>query len=233
MLTRVILASSTHLDLHNERMARSVLENSARHIRKKYVPFLIEHDFDRQIGVLLDARVARLPDGEYGLFAVAGEFESFSERIAYKNGEKNTVHKQYAAELEGIEERVSLAPAESSEATPMPRNLNIAELLEIHLDSTKVLDTGEVYKIKRYIASTGDLEIHVYPKDHPNENPGHFHIVSKQRGIDARFNIETLQHLSNKKGSIKKDDLRKIKNFFETHASELKLLRDEHHRLNA
>ena len=214
-------------------MARSALESGARQIRKKYVPFLIEHDFDRQIGVLLNAKVAKLPDGEYGLFAVAGEFENEVERIAYKNGERNTVHKKYAEELEGIEERVSLTSAESPEATPAPRNLNVAEQLAIHLDSTKVLDTGEVYKVKRYIASTGDLEIHVYPKDHPNENPGHFHIISKQRKIDARFNIDTLALLSHKNGSFTNSDLKKITNFFETHPDALKSLREEHHRLNA
>lgn len=233
MLTRVILASSTHLDLHQERMARSALENGARQIRKNYVPLLIEHDFDRQIGVLLNAKVAKLPDGEYGLFAVAGEFENASEKITYKNGERNTVHGRYEQELEGIEERVSLPSAGSLEATPSPRNLNIAEQLAIHLDSTKVLDTGEVYKINRHIASAGDLEIHVFPKDHPNENPGHFHIISKQRKINARFNIETLKHLSNKKGSLTNNDLKKITNFFETHPAALKLLREEHHRLNA
>jgi len=133
MLTRVILASSTHLDLHHERMARSALESGARQIRKKYVPLLIEHDFDRQIGVLLNAKVAKLPDGEYGLFAVAGEFENANERITYKNGERNTVHERYVEELEGIEDRVSLSPAESLEVTPAPRNLNIAEQLAIHL----------------------------------------------------------------------------------------------------
>jgi hypothetical protein len=233
MLTRVLLASSTHLDLHDERMARSALESGAKQIRKKYVPLLIEHDFDRQIGILLNAKVAKLPDGEYGLFAVAGEFENASEKIAYKNGERNTVHERYEEELEGIVERVSLASVESLEATSSPRNLNIAELLAIHLDSTKVLDTGEVYKIKRYIASAGDLEIHVYPKDHPNENPGHFHIISKQRNIDTRFNIETLKHQSNKKGSLTNNDLKKIINFFETHPAALKLLREEHHRINA
>jgi hypothetical protein len=214
-------------------MARSALENSARQIRKKYVPLLIEHDFDRQVGVLLNAKVAKLPDGEYGLFAVAGEFENEGEKIAYKSGERNTVHKKYSEELKGIEATVSLTSAESLEATPAPRNLNIAEQLAIHLDSIKVLDTGEVYKIKRYIASAGDLEIHVYPKDHPNENPGHFHITSKQRKIDARFNIDTLKFLSNKKGSLTNNDLKKITNFFESHPAALKSLRKEYHRLNA
>jgi len=221
------------LDLHQERMARSALENGARQIRNKYVPFLIEHDFDRQIGVLLNAKVAKLPDGEFGLFAVAGEFENANERNKYKNGEKNTVHERYAEALEGIENRVSLSPAESMGVTPTIRNLNVAEQLANHLDSTKVLNTGEVYKIKRYIASVGDLGIHVYGKDHPNENPGHFHIVSKQRNIDARFNIETFEHLSDKKGSLTRSDLKKIANFFETHPAALKSLQEEHHRLNA
>lgn len=156
MLTRVILASSTHLDLYNERMARSALENGARQIQKKYVPHLIVHDFDRQIGVLLNAKVAKLPDGEYGLFAVVGEFESANEKITYKNGEGNTAHERYEEELKGIEEKISLTSTESLGTNRLRRNLNVAELLVIHLDATNVMDTGDVYKIKRYIASAGN-----------------------------------------------------------------------------
>lgn len=51
-------------------MARSALETGARQIRKKYVPLLIEHDFNRQIGVLLNAKVAKLPDGEFALLRI-------------------------------------------------------------------------------------------------------------------------------------------------------------------
>ena len=230
MLTRVILASTTHLDLHNERMARGALESSARQIRERYVPFLIEHDFDRQIGVLLNAKVAKLPDGEYGLFAVVGEFENLSEKTAYKNGARNTVHEWYAEELEGIEGNFSLRSDENSCVSPAQRNQSVAELLAIHLDSTAITDSGEVYKIKRYIASVGDLVIHVYPKDH---KPEHFHVVSKQRRINARFDLQTLKHLSNKRGTIKNDDVKKIGNFFETHPDQLRTLRDEFRRLNA
>lgn len=90
------------------------------------------------------------------------------------------------------------------------------------------MDTGDVYKIKRYIASTGVLEIHVYPKDYPNENSEHFHTTSKQRNIDTRFNIETLQHLSNKKCSLGNNGLKKITDFCETNPFAPKLLREEH-----
>ncbi len=59
------------------------------------------------------------------------------------------------------------------------KNSNIADLLETHLDSTQVLPDGTVYKIKRFIAATGDFRIEVYPKDH--EHQPHFHVISKQR----------------------------------------------------
>src|ERR1019366_6407020 len=103
MLTRVILAGTTHLDLHYQRMSRGALDDGVRQIQESYIPFLIDHDFNCQIGILLDAKVAKLQDGEHGLFAVAGIFEDPSEEVAYKNGEKNTVHERYEAELEGVE----------------------------------------------------------------------------------------------------------------------------------
>ncbi len=89
---------------------------------------------------------------------------------------------------------------------------------------------GTVYKIKRFIASTGDLSIDVYAKDHEYEP--HFHVISKQRSIDARFDLETLEVISMKTGTIKQSDVKKIKDFFKLRPDKLKFLNDEHKRLN-
>ena len=108
-------------------------------------------------------------------------------------------------------------------------SLNVADLLETHLNSTQVLPNGTVYKIKRFIAKTGDLKIEVYPNDH---YPPHFHIISKQRGINARFDIETLKYINTKQGKITPKDTKKIQNFFKTDPKILDFLRSEHLRLS-
>jgi hypothetical protein len=230
MLTDVVLASTTHLDLHYERMSRDFLESSAASMKKVHRPYLIDHDFDRQIGVVLNARVAELPDGEHGLFLVVGLFDELGEKACYETGDDNLVHGLYDDLLDGIEEGVVLQ--EGREVTSLERELSLPELLAIHLDSTKVMKSGEVYKVKRYIVSVGDLSIHVYAKDHPGEKPGHFHVKSKQRKIDARFNLDTLECMNVKGGRLKADDPSKIVNFFTTHPEHLATLRDEHRRLN-
>ncbi|GAG28127.1 unnamed protein product, partial [marine sediment metagenome] len=58
----------------------------------------------------------------------------------------------------------------------------------------------------------------------------HFHVISKQRKINARFNIETLDYINMKEGIISPKDIKKIQNFFKTHPGPLKLLKDEYSR---
>jgi hypothetical protein len=229
MLISVKMASSTHLDLHYERMSRHFLENSAIALRESYCPLLIDHDFDRQIGVILNAKVAELPDGEYGLFLVIGEFQEPADISGYETGQVNVAHRDYDGAFEGLEEYLSSEWTAGPAVTSLDHELDVAELLAIHLDSTKIDESGEVYKVKRHVASIGGLEIHVF-KDHL---PAHFHVISKQRKMNARFSLETLEHLSTKNGVVKADDLKKIIDFFQRHPDQLAKLRAEHLRLNA
>jgi len=83
----------------------------------------------------------------------------------------------------------------------------ISEDLEQYLESTAIWSDGSVYEIKRYIGSISDLRIEIYPKDHL---PAHFHVISKQRRINARFDITTLELINVKHGSISGDDVKKI-----------------------
>jgi hypothetical protein len=226
------IASTTHVDAHHERFAKEALDGAAEQIRSRLIPFLIEHDFNRQIGVLLYGRVEPLEDGEFGLFIVAGIFENEEEKRRYAAGAPNTVWQDYTHHLEGASKEIAPQrarrndPARPAIARDDPDS--IATLLELHLDSTSIWIDGSVYKIKHLIASTGDLSIHVYPKDHA---PPHFHVISKQRGIDASFYLETLEPVNPAKSSISPRDVKKIKNFFQLHADKLKKLRDEHARM--
>ena len=226
------VASTTHLDLHNERMSKSALEGMALQIRSKYIPQLVNHDLGRQIGVLLYGKVLSLEDGEFALYVVSGIFESESEKQNYKLGSPNIVWRKYKHYLD-YAKKLSNQKKDKRKSqgllSDIRADFNIADLLEAHLDSTQVLPDGRIYKIKRFIAATGDLRIEVYPKDHC---PKHFHVTSKQRGINARFGLNTLEFINTKSGRVKKDDIKKIQNFFETHPEALQKLKSEYKRMS-
>jgi hypothetical protein len=226
------IASTTHIDLHNERMAKSALDSMALQIRSKYIPQLIDHDFNRQIGILLYGKVAPMVDGEFALYVVSGVFEDELEKQSYISGSPNMVWQKYEHYLDDIEklEKQTLVSKKTNPSKAIHKGQpNIADLLETHLDSTQVLPDGTVYKIKKFIAATGDLRIEVYPKDH---YPAHFHVVSKQRGINARFDLNTLDFLSIKNGKIKENDIKKIQSFFKFYPDILDKLRKQHKRMN-
>ena len=222
------IASTTHIDLHNERMSKSALDGMALQICSKYIPQLIDHDFNRQTGIVLYGKVVPFTDGEFALCVVSGLFENESEKQKYKLGSPNVVWKEYKHHLDDIKELIPNKIINSS-LTVRRHEATVADLIETHLDSTQVLPDGTVYKIKKFIASTGDLRIEIYPKDHL---PAHFHITSKQRNINARFDLNTLGLLSVKYGKIKQDDVKKIQHFFKFHPDILQKLKDEHKKLS-
>ncbi len=220
------IASTTHVDKHYEKMSKEALEDMAKQINKKYIPQLENHDFNKQIGVALYAEVFELHDGECALGHVSGIFENTRERDLYKIGDENKVWKKYKIFLD-IEKLYKRNKNNKSKNITIEKDLNIADLLAIHLDSTKILPNGEVYKVKRFIASTGDLTIEVYPGDHDR----HFHVISKQRKINARFDLDTLEFINNKTGVIRQNEIKKIINFFQDHPQILIKLKNEHKRL--
>jgi hypothetical protein len=224
------IASTTHVDAHYERMAKVALDRMVEQIKERFIPQLFDHDPNQQIGVLLCGKVEQLEDGEFALFIVSGIFESEEEKQKYPVGSPNTVWQEYLPHLDGILEETAEQRANIKKNMPDPKEppQNIAELLEIHLDSTAIWTDGRVYKIKHLIDSTGDLSIHVYPKDH---RPAHCHVKSKQRGIDARFDIETLEVIDADQGLIRERDIKKIQDFFQTNPAILKKMRDEHARM--
>jgi hypothetical protein len=228
MKITVGVASTTHIDLHNERLTKSALDGMADQIKHQYIPQLIEHDWNRCVGVLLYGEVFQLQDGENALGIVTGIFENKEEKNKFKPGKPNVVWQDYKKYLK-IEELISLSDKKKPDLvnqTNVP--INIAQLLENYLDSTHILPDGRVYRIKRFVAATGDLRIEFYPKDH---RPSHFHIISKQRGINARFDIHTLEPISIKEGKIKKDDIKKIQDFFRNSPAILAKLKNEHQRM--
>ena len=231
MLITTGIASTTHLDRHYERTKKGDLDIIANHINTRFMPLLIEHDRNQQVGVQLYGEVFQLEDGEFALGIVSGVFKTAEEKLQLVTGEPNHVWQDFKKylEIDKLRQKCAENSKKRKANTAIP-DLNVADLLEIHLDSTQVSPDGTVYKIKRYIASSGDLQFHVYPKDH---RPAHFHVISIQRKIDARFDVSTLQLINMKEGSIANADIKKIQSFFRIHPDILKKLQNEHMRMNA
>ena len=106
--------------------------------------------------------------------------------------------------------------------------VEIGNELEKHIDNTRIWVDGRVIITKAFVASVKDLRFILHPKDH---NPPHFHVISKQRNIDAKFSIDPIEYLSDKGGSISYDDIKKIKNFSEIRKDKYKYLLSEYKRL--
>lgn len=226
------IASSTHVDRHGDRVDRSLLQDMARQINAQYVPLLIDHDFNRQVGVVLSAKLAELADGEYGLLVISGIFENREESESLKIGAPNTRWQDFEPQLREIGEQVAtLIPPGHADTTEDLKGLEgITARLQAYFDSTEIMPDGSIYLVKRHIASIGDMQIDVYPKDH---DPPHFHVASKQRrrGFDARFHIETLGLLSYKYGRMRDNDIRRVQEYFRSNPDDLKTLRNEYERL--
>lgn len=227
------IASNTYVDRHNEQMTKSALDDMAEQINARYYPLNIEHDIDATAGVVLYGEVFKLHDGEYALGAVFGVFENEEERKTFEYGQPNTTWGEYKSHLPvekmTMDHEKMYAQNPALRVTDDKQEWSPEQLLEMFLDSSKIWTDGSVYRIKHFIASTGDLRIDVYAKDHW---PPHFHVSSKQRGIDARFDLHTLEYLSTKTGNIRPDDIKKIHAFLKQYPEVLTKLRDNYKRLN-
>ena len=147
------IASSTHVDQHGQRVDRSLLEDMASQINAQYVPLLIDHDFNRQVGVVLSAKLAALADGEYGLLVISGIFENEEEAESFQISAPNTRWQDFERQLGEIEEQVTvLIPPGHADTTEDPEGLaGIAARLQTYLDSTEIMPDGSIYLVKRHI----------------------------------------------------------------------------------
>ncbi len=228
MKTYIAIISTTHIDRHNERMTKEALDSMCEQIKSRFLPILVDHDPKRQIGVGLTAKVVRLEDGEFALYSVGGIFDDQNEKFIHKIGEHNNTYKEFDHYLKDIIDKpIDRKKLYKPTYFVADSSLNIADLLERHLDSTQIWTDGRVIKIKHFIASAGDLRIEIYPGDHDN----HFHIISKQRCINARFDIDTLELINEKYGKVKPSDVKKIQNFFKTNPNDYERLKREKERL--
>lgn len=204
-------ASTTHTDRHGERFAKRALEGMVEDIGKKYIPYRKNHDPNHHVGVVLCGKVLPLSDGEFGLFVVAAEFENEDERRAFPLGAPNSAWDEYYHYLDDAEKGFQPYTLSEDEIERVDRN-NLAAVLERQLDTTEVSPEGLVYKIKKYIASAGELRLEMHPQDH---DPPHFHVTSKQRKIIAKFRVDDLELIREKDTKISRKDVKKIQSLAE------------------
>jgi len=69
--------------------------------------------------------------------------------------------------------------------------------------------------LKERIGTVNDMKVIIYSNDH---NPPHFHVISKDYSINAKFLIENCELIS---GDIKSKDLKKIKAFYSSPKTKL------------
>jgi hypothetical protein len=62
---------------------------------------------------------------------------------------------------------------------------------------------------KERVETIDDLQVRIYPNDH---NPPHFHVISKNRDIDAKFTIDKCELIS---GNMSSKNLKKIRAFYQ------------------
>ncbi len=62
---------------------------------------------------------------------------------------------------------------------------------------------------KERVETIDDIQVRIYPNDHI---PAHFHVVSKNREIDAKFTIEKCELMS---GYMSSKNLKKINAFYQ------------------
>ena len=74
--------------------------------------------------------------------------------------------------------------------------------LEMHLNDPALAT-------KERVATIDDLQVIIFPNDH---NPPHFHVLSKNKEINAKFTIERCELIS---GEISSKNLKKIKAFYQ------------------
>lgn len=87
------------------------------------------------------------------------------------------------------------------------------EILSMYLDKyinqTVVNEGYPVYFIKERVATVRNMNLIIYSNDH---NPPHFHVISKDGSINAKYALNDCSFLN---GTIVSKDERRIKAFYE------------------
>jgi len=229
MNIKIWILSTTHIDRQNQRMAKSALDDMENQINTKYLPQLIEHDWDKRVGIVLYAEVFQLNDWEYALWWVIGIFENEAEREEYKIWAINNISLEYKHYL-NIETLINMVDRNKPDTLKKEDiDFNVWNELEKYLNSTNIAPDWRVYHIKKFIAWFWWIKIELYPKDH--DNPKHFHVISKQHNLNARFDLNTFEYISTKHWKITNKLKKQVKQFFLDNIMYIEKLKMEYKRM--
>lgn len=214
------IGASTHLDSHGERISAEALQSMAAQVNTQYYPLLVNHEqVETPPGALVAAKCFELTDGETAMGILVGFHTTFAARLSFQIGKVNSNWKSY---IDLIDVDLITKKHEDRMKDYQIVELTIEERLSAYLSSHKLHNNGRLEARKHLVGKIKDLKIEVYPDDHL---PAHFHVTSKQRGIDARFSIESLKHLSSKRGKVSSKDEKMVKQFFKVNPDALDYLR--------
>lgn len=214
------IGASTHLDSHGERISAEALKRMADQVNSQYYPLLVNHEqAETPPGALVAAKCFELLDGETAMGILVGFHTTFASRLSFQIGKVNSNWKSY---IDLIDVDLIIKQHEDRMKDYQSIELTVEERLSAYLSSHNLLGNGRLEARKHLVGRIKDLKIEVYPDDHL---PAHFHVTSKQRGIDARFSIENLERLSSKHGKISSKDEKMVKQFFKVNPDALDYLR--------
>ncbi|MBU0488237.1 MAG: DUF4160 domain-containing protein [Bacteroidetes bacterium] len=91
------------------------------------------------------------------------------------------------------------------------RCVELEERLNFLLPRLVVWPDGTTYQVKELIDNIESLKIYMYPHDH---NPPHFHVISKNKEIDAVFDFSSGTVT---KGNVDFKNEKKIRFYYEQH----------------
>ncbi|RYH67249.1 MAG: DUF4160 domain-containing protein [Alcaligenaceae bacterium] len=225
------IASTTHRDLHGQRMSRQSLDAAVEAIKANYIPYRYDHRVDiPPVGAIVSARTFDLPDGERALGVVVVFYTNFGSRVSFKAGHKNLNFDDYA-HLVNIPELVlehDLRVLELSKHTNQA--MLPVEALNAFMASHTILDDGSLFVTKHRVLTVYNYSIEVYPKDH---RPAHFHVISKKKNSNARFRLDNFKQYQMKQGTMSNKECELITVFFKSNPEYAEMLRNEAVRLEA
>jgi hypothetical protein len=212
----IVIASTTHKDLHGMRMAKQVLDGFEQAVRQKYYPLQFNHDDDApRLGVMVSAKVFTLPDGETALGAAIIKHSSPELAALYPAGAANTVFDKF---LPAVDIQALLIGHQIKMMRYVEVKLTLEDQLEAFFQSHIVGPDGQIRTNKHLVTNIGSFQVVVWPEDH---RPAHFHLISKPRNIDVSFTIHPVERLKDNIGKISNKQIKLVKLFFSTHPDEL------------
>lgn len=217
----IAISSTSHRDSHGEIVSPQAIKGIVSQINKSCLPFLINHNQSRDTpGALVAAKSFIMPDGETALGVLIIFYTSFASRISFQVGNKNHNWSDY---VHLIDPDALLKAHDKKLETHKDVVLPVPLRLQAYLSSHTLNQDGIIRTTKHLIGETHDLKIVVRSRDHL---PAHFHVLSKQRGINARFSVDSLEYLDTKNGTISSSDKKLVKNFFKTNPDALEQLKE-------